>query len=186
MPTEEAATLALRTQQIIAYESGAANVVDPLGGSYYVEYLTDEMERRAMEYIDRIDQMGGMVAAVERGFPQQEIAKSAYEFQKAVDSGERVIVGVNKFQSEEEEPIPILKIDPEVERRQVQRVREFRARRDKAKWAEGIERVKDAARGSDNIMEAVVHAVKAGATLGEISDCFREVFGVYRESTAVC
>ncbi len=186
LPTEEAATLALRTQQIIAYESGVASVVDPLGGSYFVERLTDEMEARASEYIRKIDEMGGIVAAIERGYPQREIARSAYEFQQSVESGDRVIVGVNAFRSDEEPPIPTLQIRPEVEARQVERIRDFRARRDPARWREAMDGVRAAAAGDDNLMEAVVEAVRSGATLGEVSDCFREVFGAYRESAAIC
>ncbi len=186
LPTEEAATLALRTQQIIAYESGVANVVDPLGGSYYVEHLTDEMEAQAEEYIRKIDEMGGIVAAIEKGYPQREIARSAYEFQQAVESGERVIVGVNAYRSEEEPPIPTLQIRPEVEARQIERIREFRARRDLARWREALDGVRAAAKSDSNLMEAVLEAVRAGVTLGEVSDCFREVFGAYRESAAIC
>jgi len=187
LPTEEAATIALRTQQIIAHESGVASVVDPLGGSYYIEYLTDEIEKRALEYIRKIDELGGMVRAIELGYPQKEIAQSAYEFQKDVDSGERVIVGVNRFVSEEHEPIPILVVDPEVERKQKERIVAFRQRRDKVRWSEAIERVKSACASDDqNLMEAVLDAVRANATLGEICDCFREVMGVYRESVAIC
>lgn len=186
LPTEEAATLALRTQQIIAYESGVASVVDPLGGSYYVEALTDEIERQAWEYIRKIDEMGGMVAAIEKGFPQREIARSAYEYQKAVESLEQVIVGVNAYRADEEPPIPTLVIRPEVEARQKERIKQFRAQRDPIRWREGIERVRHAASGDENLMEAVLEAVRGGATLGEICDCFREVFGVYRETAAVC
>lgn len=186
LPTEEAVTIALRTQQIIAYESGVANVIDPLGGSYYVEKLTDEIESRAEEIIRKIDDLGGMVAAIEQGYPQREIARSAYEYQKAVESGERIIVGVNAFRAEEEPPIPILEIRPEVEARQKERIKEFRARRDKRRWQEAIDQVKTAAAGDSNLMEAVLEAVRCGATLGEICDCFREVLGVYREDVAVC
>ncbi len=186
LPTEEAATLALRTQQIIAHESGVASVVDPLGGSYFVERLTDEMEARAEEYIRKIDEMGGIVAAIEKGYPQREIARSAYEFQQSVESGDRVIVGVNAFRSDEEPPIPTLQIRPEVEARQKERIREFRARREDARWREAMDNVRAAAAGGDNLMEAVVEAVRSGATLGEVSDCFREVFGAYRESAAIC
>lgn len=186
LPTEEAVTIALRTQQIIAYESGVANVIDPLGGSYYVEKLTDEIEARAEEIIRKIDDLGGMVAAIEQGYPQREIARSAYEYQKAVESGERIIVGVNAFRADEEPPIPILEIRPEVEARQKERIKEFRARRDKRRWQEAIDQVKTAAAGDSNLMEAVLEAVRCGATLGEICDCFREVLGVYREDVAVC
>jgi len=186
LPTEEAVTLALRTQQIIAYESGVDAVVDPLGGSWYVERLTDEVEARAMDYIRRIDEMGGMVPAIEQGFPQREIAQSAYEFQRAVDSGDRVIVGVNRFVATEQSPIPTLKVDPLVERRQVERIRRFRAQRSADAVRRALDGVRRAAAGTDNLMAAIIEAVKVGVTLGEISDCFREVFGIYRETSAVC
>jgi len=186
LPTEEAATLALRTQQIIAHESGVASVVDPLGGSYFVERLTDEMERLAAEYIRKIDDLGGIVAAIEAGYPQREIARSAYEFQKSIESGDRLIVGVNAFRSAEEEPIPTLQIRPEVEVQQKRRIQEFRARRDGGRCREAILAVRTAATGDDNLMEAVLDAVRAGATLGEVCDVFREVYGAYRESAAIC
>lgn len=186
LPTEEAATLALRTQQIIAHESGTANVVDPLGGSWFVENMTDEIETRAMEYIDRIDDLGGIVPAIETGYPQREIAQSAYEFQREVDSGDRVVVGVNGFATGEDEPIPTLVVDLAVEKRQKQRIEDFRNRRDDGRYQDAMEGVRAAASGTDNLMEAVIEAVRAGATLGEVSDCFREVLGIYRESSAVC
>lgn len=186
LPTEEAATLALRTQQIIAHESGVASVVDPLGGSYFMETLTDEMEAGAMEYIDRIGELGGIVPAIEKGYPQREIAQSAYDFQKEVDSGERTIVGVNDFVSGEEEPIPTLVVDLQVEQEQKKRVEEFRKRRDAARHQDAMDGVRSAAAGTDNLMEAVLEAVRSGATLGEVSDCFREVLGIYRETSAAC
>ena len=186
LPTEEAATLALRTQQIIAHESGTANVVDPLGGSWFVESLTDEVEARAMEYIQRIDDMGGIVAAIETGYPQREIAQSAYEFQREVDSGDRVVVGVNGFATGEDEPIPTLVVDLAVEKRQKQRIEEFRSRRDDRRFQVAMAGVRSAAAGTDNLMEVVIEAARAGATLGEVSDCFREVLGIYRESAAAC
>jgi len=186
LPTEEAATLALRTQQIIAHESGTANVVDPLGGSWFVESLTDEVEARAMEYIQRIDDMGGIVAAIETGYPQREIAQSAYEFQREVDSGDRVVVGVNGFATGEDEPIPTLVVDLAVEKRQKQRIEEFRSRRNDRRFQVAMAGVRSAAAGTDNLMEVVIEAVRAGATLGEVSDCFREVLGIYRESAAAC
>jgi len=186
LPTEEAATLALRTQQIIAHESGVASAVDPLGGSYFVEALTDEVEARALEYIRRIDDLGGIVAAVEQGFPQREIAQSAYEFQKSVDSRDRVVVGVNDFVSPDETPIPTLKVDLAVEGRQKARIRDLRARRDAGRAREALDGVRAAASGGDNLMQAVVEAARADVTLGEVSDSFREVFGAYRESSAAC
>jgi methylmalonyl-CoA mutase N-terminal domain/subunit len=185
LPTEEAATLALRTQQIIAEESGVTAVADPLGGSYFIEKLTDEMEARAMAYIDKIDGMGGIVRAIEEGYPQREIANSAYQFQRAVDTGERTIVGVNKYQSGGKDQIPTLKIEPAVERTQIERVKSVRQGRDAARAAAALEGVRAAARGSDphthNLMVAVLAAVKAQVTLGEVSDVFREVFGEHRD-----
>ncbi|HET7904103.1 MAG TPA: methylmalonyl-CoA mutase family protein [Candidatus Eisenbacteria bacterium] len=182
LPTEEAATVALRTQQILAHETGVANVVDPLGGSYFVEALTDRMEEEALGYIRRIDEMGGIIVAVERGYPQKEIADSAYRFQQQVERGERIIVGVNRYTADEEEiTIPVLKIDPELERRQAERVKAFRAKRDAAKHAAAIAALRDACMSDRNLVPYVLDAVKAHATLGEISDLFREAYGVYRE-----
>jgi methylmalonyl-CoA mutase N-terminal domain/subunit len=182
LPTAEAAKIALRTQQLLASESGVANVADPLGGSYYVEWLTDEMERRAWEIIQRIDEMGGIVTAIHQGYPQKEIAASAYQFQRQVEAGERGIVGINCFRDEEEEtPIPTLKIEPEVERRQIERIRALRARRNAAVAQEALRRVEDACRGDANIVYPIVEAVKADVTLGEICNVFRKVFGVYRD-----
>jgi methylmalonyl-CoA mutase N-terminal domain/subunit len=181
LPTEEAATIALRTQQLIAHESGVDATPDPLGGSWYVERLTDEVEARAMEYIRKIDDLGGMVAAVEKGFPQREIAQSAYEFQQAVDRKDRIIVGVNDFVAREEVGIPTLKVDAAVEERQQSRVRAMRARRDAAVWNRAMDGVRQAGRTDANMMAAVIEAARAGATVGEVSDVFREVFGVYRE-----
>jgi len=181
LPTEEAVTIALRTQQIIAFESGADRVVDPLAGSYYVEWLTDEMERRALEHIHRIDEMGGMLRAVEEGYPQREIAESAYAFQRQVESGDRIVVGVNAFRNDDEEPIEILKIDETVARRQVERLRAVRAERDGARATATLAALERTTREGANVMPAVIDAVKAYATLGEISDVFRKVHGVYRE-----
>ncbi|BDG06688.1 acyl-CoA mutase large subunit family protein [Anaeromyxobacter oryzae] len=181
LPTEEAVTIALRTQQLIAYESGADRVIDPLGGSYYVEYLTDEMERRALEYIRKIDAMGGMLRAVEEGFPQREIAESAYRWQREIESGERTVVGVNAFRTEGDEPIPILKIDETVAREQIERLRATKTRRSGARVAETLAGVERAARDGANLVPPVIEAVKAYATLGEISDVLRKVHGVYRE-----
>jgi methylmalonyl-CoA mutase N-terminal domain/subunit len=180
LPTEEAVTIALRTQQIIAHESGADRVVDPLAGSYYLEYLTDEMERRALEYIHKIDEMGGMLRAVEEGFPQREIAEAAYRTQREIESGDRVIVGVNKFQSREE-PISLLKIDETVARAQVERLRAVKAERDAGKVEGALGAVERACRDGANVMPAIIEAVKAYATMGEVCDVFRKVWGVYRE-----
>jgi len=181
LPTEEAVTIALRTQQIIAHESGADRVVDPLAGSYYVEYLTDEMERRALEHIQRIDGMGGMLRAVEEGYPQREIAESAYRFQREVEAGERIQVGVNAFRTEGEEPIPILRIDETVARGQVERLRAVRSERSAGRVQETLGAVERAAREGANLVPPTIEAVKAYATLGEISDVLRKVFGAYRE-----
>jgi methylmalonyl-CoA mutase N-terminal domain/subunit len=185
LPTEESVTLALRTQQLIAYESGLDRVVDPLGGSYYVEYLTDEMERRAFEYIRRIDEMGGIIRAVEEQYPQKEIGESAYRYQREVEQGDRIIVGVNGFRAEKGDgPIEILKIDESVARRQIQRLQDCKHNRNAAAVAEALARVEAAARGTENLMPPVLQAVKAYATLGEISDVFRKVWGQYREGGA--
>ncbi|HEX9049216.1 MAG TPA: methylmalonyl-CoA mutase family protein [Anaeromyxobacter sp.] len=181
LPTEEAVTIALRTQQIIGFESGADRVVDPLAGSWYVEWLTDEMERRALEHIRRIDELGGMLRAVEEGYPQREIAESAYRWQREIEEGKRVVVGVNAFQNEEAEPIPILKIDETVARAQVERLRALRSERSAAKVTETLAQVERAAREGRNVVPPVIEAVKAYATLGEVSDVLRKVFGTYRE-----
>src|SRR6266850_1693165 len=181
LPTEEAATVALRTQQILAYESGVVATPDPLGGSYFVEALTSKVEEEALRYIQRIDEMGGIIAAVERGYPQKEIADSAYKFQQQVEREERIIVGVNRFVSDEEVAIPVLKIDPEIERRQIERIQAVRARRDPAAHARAMEALRDACMSSKNLVPYVLDAVRAYATLGEISDVFREAYGVYRE-----
>jgi methylmalonyl-CoA mutase N-terminal domain/subunit len=157
-------------------------VVDPLAGSYYVEYLTDEMEKRAMEYIRRIDEMGGIIVAVEKGYPQKEIADSAYRFQQQVERGERTIVGVNRFDGGDREvTIPVLKIDHDIERGQIERVQAVRARRAAAPHTEAMRALRDACMSSRNLMPFVLDAVRAEATLGEICDVFREAYGVYRE-----
>ena len=182
LPTEEAVTIALRTQQIIAFESGADRVVDPLAGSYYVEYLTDEVERRALAHIRRIDEMGGMIRAVEDGYPQREIAESAYRFQQEVEKGERTIVGVNRFCSGgDESGIPILKIDEAVARAQQERLAAVKRSRGASRVAEVLRGVERASRDGSNVVPPVLEAVKAYATLGEICDVFRKVFGTYRE-----
>jgi len=155
--------------------------VDPLGGSYYVEYLTDEMEKRALEYIRRIDQMGGIIRAVEEGYPQKEIGESAYRFQREVEEGERLIVGVNAFQSDKDDPIPILKIEDRVAEEQIARLKQVRAERNPAAVKAALAKVEAACRGTDNLMPPVLEAVKSYATLGEISDVFRKVWGQYRE-----
>jgi methylmalonyl-CoA mutase N-terminal domain/subunit len=181
LPSQKAATIALRTQQILAEESGVANTIDPLAGSYFVEALTDEMERGARDYFDQIEALGGVIPAIEKGFFQREIADAAYRYQRQVQSGEQTIVGVNKFISGEPLTIPILKIEPEVQRRQIERTRRVRATRDQAEWAASLAVLKRAGEGTDNVMPHLLRAVKAYATLGEICDVMREVFGVYRE-----
>jgi methylmalonyl-CoA mutase N-terminal domain/subunit len=181
LPTEEAATLALRTQQIIAEETGIAAVADPLGGSYFLETLTDQMEAAAEQYLREIDSRGGMTRAIEEGYPQREIAAAAYEHQRAVDAGRRSVVGVNRYVSQAGAAIPTLKIDPDAERQQIEAVRATRARRDAGRARKGIEAVRRACEGRDNIMDAVVLACKAEATLGEICQVFREVFGEHRD-----
>ena len=185
LPTESAALLALRTQQIIACESGVTNTVDPVGGSYAIEKLTDEIETRAREYLEKIDALGGMLRAIEIGYVQSEIQKAAYEYQQAVERGEQVVVGVNQFVAEEERPIPILRIDPEIERAQVSRVQALRARRDHAKVQSALAAVETRARSSENLMPAIQAAVEAYATVGEISDAMRRVFGEYQESVTI-
>lgn len=181
LPTELAVTVALRTQQIIAEESGVVNTIDPLGGSYFVEKLTNEMEKGAYDYFRKIDDLGGMVKAIELGYPQREIMDHAYWFQQAVDKGEKTIVGVNKYVMEEEIPIPLLKIDDEVEKKQLARTKEVRSRRDKKSWEHALRELKKAAKGKDNLIPYIYQAVKAYATIGEIVDTLKEVFGEYKE-----
>jgi methylmalonyl-CoA mutase N-terminal domain/subunit len=181
LPTDQAALIALRTQQIIAEETGVANTVDPLGGSYFVESLTNKMEQGALEYFRKIDAMGGMVAAIEKGFPQREIQDSAYHYQKAVERGSQVIVGVNKYQMEEESPISILAIDESVRTHQVERLERVRQKRDAGAVANSLEKLKQAAQAEENTMPATIEAVRAYATLGEICSALRDVYGVYEE-----
>ena len=181
LPTEEAVTIALRTQQLIAYESGVDRVVDPLGGSYYVEHLTDEMEKLANDYIRRIDEMGGIIRAVEEQFPQKEIGESAYRWQREVEQGDRQIVGVNAFKSEQNQTIELLKIDEKVHQEQVDRIAQVKRDRSQAAVDVALAKIEAACRGSDNLMPPVLEAVKAYATLGEVSDVFRKVWGQYRE-----
>jgi methylmalonyl-CoA mutase N-terminal domain/subunit len=184
LPSEQAVTIALRTQQIIAYESGVVDTVDPLAGSYYIEYLTNEIEEKALKYIEEIDAMGGAVDAIEKGFMQREIVESAYKFQKEVESKKRIIVGVNEFISAEETPIKILQIDPEIEKTLVERLRKLKQQRDKAQVEEALDKLRRAAeREDENLMPYIIQAVKAYATLGEICDTLREVFGEYKPST---
>jgi methylmalonyl-CoA mutase N-terminal domain/subunit len=179
LPTQRAARIALRTQQIIAYESGVADVVDPLGGSWYVERLTDELEERAEDYIDRIQRMGGAVAAIEAGFMQREIERSAYEWAREVEERKRIIVGVNEFTEDEEEAVEILRVDEELEKRQIERLARWRERRAASEVDRALSDVRAAAAGTENLLEPMKEALRVGATLGEICDVLREVFGVY-------
>ena len=182
LPTDRAALLALRTQQIIAEESGVANTVDPLGGSYFVEALTEKMEQGARDYFDRIDAMGGMVEAIEKGFPQREIQDSAYQYQKALESGEQTIVGVNKYQmTEESTGVPILVIDESVRHHQIERLEQTRVRRDEGAVAKALDNIRKAAQTNENTMPATIEAVREYATLGEICSALRDVYGIYEE-----
>jgi methylmalonyl-CoA mutase, N-terminal domain len=181
LPSEEAVTIALRTQQVIAEETGVVNTVDPLGGSWFVEALTDRVEREALDYIRRIDEMGGMIESVERGFPQREIADSAWRFQRQLERGEKTIVGINKYNVSENVPIPLLKIDPGVERRQIERIKNVRKNRDQAKHLRAMQVLSSACHTDQNLTPLVLDAVRANATLGEISDVFRQAWGAYRE-----
>jgi methylmalonyl-CoA mutase N-terminal domain/subunit len=185
LPTEEAARIALRTQQIIAYESGVAQTVDPVAGSYFVESLTNQLETRAQAYLDKIDALGGMLKAIERGFVQQEIQNAAYDYQRAIDSAEAVIVGVNRFQSEIEKPITLQRIDEALERKQVESVRSLRARRNQQNWQQSLSRIEEAAQSGANLMPHIIHAVENHATVGEISDTLRKIFGEYQETVVV-
>jgi len=182
LPTDRAALIALRTQQIIAEETGVVNTVDPLGGSYYLESLTEKMEQEALEYFRKIDAMGGMVAAIEKGFPQREIQDSAYHYQKAVERGEQVIVGVNKYaMTDEPSEVPILVIDESVRTHQVERLEQTRTGRDAGAVANALEKLKTAARKNENTMPATIDAVRVYATLGEICSSLRDVYGIYEE-----
>ncbi len=187
LPTEQAARIALRTQQIVAYESGAANTIDPLAGSYFIESLTDEIEKRALAYLDKIEALGGMLRAIERGFVQQEIQNAAYEYQKSVDSGEATVVGINRFAQEKDEDkaVPIQRIDERLECDQVERLRALRIRRDQQPWQDSIAAISEAARSGENLMPRILQAVEAFATVGEISDAMRSVFGEYRETVVI-
>jgi methylmalonyl-CoA mutase N-terminal domain/subunit len=181
LPTEEAATLALRTQQIIAEESGVTNTIDPLGGSYFVEALTDQLEEEAFEIIKKIDDMGGMLQAIERHYPQQEIADSAYQFQRRIDEGQAVVVGMNKYVTDEELPVEILQINEALERLQIEKTNRIKNERDSRKVRESLERVEEACREDKNVMEPVIEAVLNYATLQEVCDVYRKVFGEYRD-----
>jgi len=185
LPTEQAARVALRTQQIVAYESGVPQTIDPFAGSYYIETLTNEIEKRAAEYLEKIDALGGMLKAIERGYVQQEIQNAAYEYQQQVDREEAIVVGVNRFAMKEENPIGIQGIDESLERRQTERLQALRARRDPTLWSKGLRQIEDAARIGTNLMPHIITAVEAYATVGEISDRLRRVFGEYKEAVVI-
>ena len=185
LPTEDAALIALRTQQIIANETGVANTIDPVAGSYAIEHLTNEIERGATAYIEKIDSLGGMLRAIESGFVQTEIQKAAYEYQRAVETKEQVVVGVNEFIAEEERAIPTLRIDPQIEREQVERVQALRARRDADQTKAAIAELERRATTKENLIPAILGAAEAYATVGEISDTLRRVFGEYQESVVI-
>ncbi len=183
LPSEEAVTLALRTQQIIAHESGVTSVADPFGGSYYLERLTHEVERQALDYIRKIDEMGGMIPAIERGYPQTEIANASFEYQQAVETKDAIIVGVNKFVEEKSDPIPLLQIGEAAEKAQRAKLESLRRRRDNEAVARSLDRLREGARGTENTMPLILDCVRNYATLGEICDAFREVFGTYTETS---
>jgi methylmalonyl-CoA mutase N-terminal domain/subunit len=182
LPSEEAVRVALRTQQVIAHESGVPNTVDPLGGSYYVEALTNEMEQKAVDYIREVDDMGGAIVAIEKGFFQKEIADSAYKYQKEVDEKKRIIVGVNEYSIKEEEcPIELLRVDPKVEKGQLAGLQRLKRERDNRKVKETLDKLHYAAQKDENLMPTILDAVRAYATLGEITEVLRKVYGEYKE-----
>jgi methylmalonyl-CoA mutase N-terminal domain/subunit len=185
LPTEDAALIALRTQQILAHETGVTNTIDPVAGSYTIEHLTNEIEQGAVDYISKIDAMGGMLRAIESGFVQGEIQKAAYDFQRTVESKEQIIVGVNDFIAEEERSIPTLRIEPEIERSQIARLNALRAKRDSAKTHAALAELQRRAATTENLLPAILTAVEAHATVGEISDALRRVFGEYQESVVI-
>ena len=185
LPTDKAARLALRTQQLLAYETGVANTIDPLGGSYFVEALTDEMERQAEAYFRRIEELGGVIPAIETGFFQKEIADAAFRYQQELEQKRRLMIGVNEFTVEDEPPIEILRIDPKLESEQAARVREVRRRRDRARCSNALARLRKAAAGTDNLMPYILDAVREYATEGEIMQAMIEVFGTYTEKAVV-
>jgi methylmalonyl-CoA mutase N-terminal domain/subunit len=182
LPTEDAVRIALRTQQVIAHETGVVNTIDPLGGSYYVEHLTGELERQAYEYFGRIEALGGVLAGIEQNFFQREIAEAAFRYQREVESGQRVVVGVNRYAAGDETAPAILRIDPAFETAQIERVTVLRGRRDAARVEAALGRLREAAAGDANLMPAIVDASQAYATLGEMCDALRQVWGVWRET----
>jgi methylmalonyl-CoA mutase, N-terminal domain len=181
LPTEDAVRVALRTQQVLAHETGAANTIDPLAGSYYIESLTNELEEETYDYFEKIDAMGGVIPAIERGFFQREISKAAYRYQQEIDKEKRIVVGVNKFKAEEEPEISVLKIDPEVEEKQIERLNEVRETRNNKEVEDALEALREACEGDENIMPHVVRAVRAYASVGEIVDVWRDVWGEWDE-----
>jgi methylmalonyl-CoA mutase N-terminal domain/subunit len=182
LPTEHAVRLALRTQQVIAHETGVVNTVDPLGGSYYLEQLTNELERQAYEYFERIEQLGGVIPAIEQNFMQREIAEASYRYQSEVEARQRVVVGVNRYQLEEEPQLEILRVDPALEQKQIDRVQAVRARRDSAAVESALAELKRAAAGDVNLMDPIVAASRAYVTMGEMCDALRETWGTWRET----
>ncbi|MCX7761930.1 MAG: methylmalonyl-CoA mutase family protein [Candidatus Kryptonium sp.] len=182
LPTEESARTALRTQQIIAYESGVTDTIDPLAGSYFVEYLTDEIEKRAWEYIERIEAMGGAVKAIEAGFMQSEIARSAYEYQMKIERKEKIIVGVNEFRTDEKQKVEIFKLNEEAIKKQIERLRKLRCERDNDKVKSTLKRLRESALSGENLIPPIIECVEAYATIGEISDTLREIWGEYKEN----
>ena len=185
LPTETAARIALRTQQVIAHESGVADIVDALAGSYAIEELTNQLEAKAVAYIEKIDAMGGMLKAIENGFPQREIQEAAYVYQRAVETNDAVVVGVNKFQIQEDSTIPILKVDPKIERAQIERVRAVREKRDKLKAENALTKLEASAEGDENMLPRILDCVESCVTVGEISHILRKVWGEYREAVTI-
>lgn len=185
LPSEEAVMIALRTQQIIAEESGVTNTIDPLGGSYYIEALTNEMEKEAHEYFKKLDDLGGMVSAIEKGFPQNEIREAGYKYQKEIDDNERIIVGVNKYTAKEEQPIKTLKIEPEIEKKQVERLQAFKKNRDSNGINKALDALKTTASNGGSVIPAIIEALKLYATVGEICNAMKEIFGEYKEPRTI-
>jgi len=181
LPTERAARIALRTQQIIAYESGVTNTVDPVGGSYFLESLTDQMEEAAQRYLDEIDRMGGALKAIEVGYVQREIAESAYRYQRQVEAGDQIVVGVNRFADDDSQRVEILQVDPSIATAQVERLKALKRRRDQGGVRATLKDLETAARGTDNLVEPMIACLEQNCTLGEISDALRGIFGVHRE-----
>ncbi|RKX64384.1 methylmalonyl-CoA mutase, partial [candidate division TA06 bacterium] len=182
LPTEDSVRIALRTQQIVAYESGVTKTIDPLAGSYYIETLTDKIEKEAFEYIDKIEKMGGMVAAIEGGFVQKEIQNSAYKYQMEIEKGERIIVGVNKFQIEEPPVEGLLRVDMTIQEKQIEKLKKIKENRDNTKVKNILSELEKKAKGNSNLMPTILEAVKSYASIGEITNTLRKVFGEYKEN----